>query len=150
MAKAATKTRTRVDEDTAAASAASSGSGLNADAARKARAETPVTGRWATIRIFDEEDGGEAREEIINISLMNPPGMPPDGSGLEDEDRNGVYTNEAGEKYRFEEIPATPIMGMRRGGQFQPAGDWGWRDAEDFAAHGSPAGPGVTRIGDMR
>jgi hypothetical protein len=110
---------------------------------REARLARTASGRIATIRAFGAEDGDkDPREEVINIGQFEP-GHRPDLGDLEAEG------NKHADAYSVEEVPEGVLIGMRRGGSFNTVAGFGWRDAEDFAAHGSPAGQGAARLEDM-
>lgn len=93
-------------------------------------------GRWAVIM---KVDGRDAREEVIDIKQMAPGSKPEIDA-----------ENEHPENYAIEQVPDSVIIGMRRGGKFEAAGGFGWRDAEDKAARGNPIGAGQTRIADAK
>lgn len=113
--------------------------------ATKAKAETTKhepalskfsPGRWAIIM---KVDGRDAREEVIDIKQMALGAKP-----------ELAADNENPDNYAIEQVPDSVIIGMRRGGKFEAAGGFGWRDAEDKAARGNPIGAGQTRIADAK
>jgi hypothetical protein len=96
-------------------------------------------GRWAVIM---KVEGKDSREEVIDIKQMAP-GAKPSLYGLADTDDKNTGN------YSVEQIPDGVIIGMRRGGEFESADGFGWRDAEDKAARGGPIGSGAVRLADV-
>lgn len=122
----------------------SSQEALSVRANTEARADVKGSNRWATIKEIDEAfDPKDPRVEVINISLMEG-GTPPEPGELADE------SNENAGKYSYQRVAGGVIIGMRRGGPFESVDGFGWRDAEDKAAHGNPVGGGATRLADTR
>lgn len=93
-------------------------------------------GRWAIIMKVDDRD---SREEVIDIKQMAPGAKP-----------ELAADNQNPDNYAIEQVPDSVIIGMRRGGKFEAADGFGWRDAEDKAARGSPIGAGQTRLTDAK
>lgn len=86
--------------------------------------------RWAvTMKLTCEDDGKEAREEVISVHNMEGE-SPPD---IE------IFRGSAGAKSRKEHIDKYDIVrvshgvqvGMVRGGQFGQVDDFGWKEASD-------------------
>jgi hypothetical protein len=98
-------------------------------------------GRVATIKTMDDQFDKDKRDEILNISQLEP-GAELDTSFLEEMDEA-----ERG-KYSFENISGGPIIGMRRGGKYMAVDGFGFRDEADFVSRGSPVGRGATRLKD--
>ena len=108
-----------------------------------ARSKAVATNRWATLKETDGIFDSDARKEVINISIMDP-NMPPDTNP--DLAKEG---NESGAKYTVQQVGPGVTIGMREGGEFESTDGFGWKDAMDKAAHGSPAGAGATRLADV-
>jgi hypothetical protein len=96
-------------------------------------AKTPTSepvepGRWAIIQRFEQgEDQFGAREQIVSVSLMSPPGKAPDMPGVRERDRRGNPTN-ARDKYSAEQVPSAVVVGMIRGGSINAVGGFGFPD----------------------
>lgn len=105
----------------------------------KAQADVSATNRWATIKHIDEAFDKDARDEVINISLMEG-GVPPHPNELAEDG------NENAEHYAYQKVAEGVIIGMRRGGEYESVDGFGWKDAADKAAHGNPVGAGSTRV----
>jgi hypothetical protein len=108
-----------------------------------ARAGAVATNRWATLKETDGIFDKDPRKEVINISIMEagPPEVDPELA------KDG---NEHADKYSYQQVGPGVMIGMREGGSFESVDGFGWKDAADKAAHGSPAGPGTARIADMQ
>jgi hypothetical protein len=111
----------------------------NADA----RSAAYATNRWATIKDVDETFDHDPRREVINISLMEN-GPPEVSADLADE------RNEEKDRYSYQQVGPGVMIGMREGGEFEGVDGFGWKDADDKAAHGNPNGAGATRMAQPR
>lgn len=122
----------------------SMGTAISGQAIIEARAKVVADNRWATLKQVDEAfDKGNGRKEVINISIMDP-NMPPEINPdlLADGHEQGV-------KYSVQQVAGGVMIGMREGGSFESVDGFGWKDAADKAAHGSPLGAGATRLADV-
>ncbi|WP_024337993.1 hypothetical protein [Bradyrhizobium japonicum] len=108
-----------------------------------ARAAAVATNRWATLKETDGIFDKDPRKEVINISIME--NGPPEVDGS-----LAAEGNENAEKYTYQQVGPGVMIGMREGGEFESVDGFGWRDAEDKAAHGNPAGQGAARLADMQ
>jgi hypothetical protein len=108
-------------------------------------AERVEEGRWAIIKSFDEDSVGGAREEVINICIMNPPGAPPEMPSISETDRRGNEST-AGEEYSAEQVPGGVMIGMVRGGPEDAVGGFGF--PEGSGGKGDRFGPGAVRLAD--
>lgn len=111
--------------------------------AAKQRSETVATNRWAILKETDGKFDKDARKEVINICIMDPNWPPEINPELVEEG------NKMGETYTVQQVGAGVTIGMREGGEFESADGFGWKDAADKAAHGSPVGAGATRLSDV-
>lgn len=116
---------------------------MSIGAAAKQRSETVATNRWAILKETDGKFDKDARKEVINICIMDPNWPPEINPELVEEG------NKMGETYSVQQIGAGVTIGMREGGEFESADGFGWKDAADKAAHGSPVGAGATRLSDV-
>lgn len=108
-----------------------------------ARAAAVATNRWATLKETDGIFDKDPRKEVINISIMEN-GPPEVDAEL------AAEGNENADKYTYQQVGPGVMIGMREGGEFESVDGFGWRDAEDKAAHGNPAGQGAARLADMQ
>lgn len=143
MAKKSVAKRTASAKSKAAEpkSTKSSQSALSVADNVKAYEDVSTSNRWATIKKTDGTFDKDAREEVINISLMEG-GVPPAPNELAEKG------NEHADTYSFQKVAGGVIIGMRRGGPFESVDGFGWKDAADKAAHGNPVGAGSTRVVD--
>lgn len=109
-----------------------------------ARSAAVATNRWATLKETDGIFDKDPRKVVMNISLME--NGPPEVDG----DLAKEGNEEAADKYTYQQVGPGVMIGMREGGEFESADGFGWKDAADKAAHGSPNGPGAARISDMK
>jgi hypothetical protein len=109
----------------------------------KLRSETVATNRWAILKETDGVFDKDARKEVINICIMDPNWPPEINPELAEEG------NKHGDTYTVQQVGAGVTIGMREGGVFESADGFGWKDAADKAAHGSPVGAGATRLSDV-
>lgn len=123
------------------ASTTSSQSAISVADNVKAYQDVSTSNRWATIKQTDGTFDKDAREEVINISLMDG-GVPPGANELANEG------NDNAQHYSYQRVAAGVTIGMRRGGPFESVDGFGWKDAADKAAHGSPVGSGSTRVAE--
>lgn len=133
----------RTDPAPATGSTKSANKPLSIKENADARSKVAATNRWATIKHVDEAfDKGNSRDEVINISIME------NGPPEVDEDL-AAEGNKAAERYSYQQVGPGVVIGMRAGGEYLSADGFGWRDVEDYRAHGSPAGAGSARLRDM-
>lgn len=80
-------------------------------------------GRWATIELIEAGSDIEwriDREQVINISMTNPPERPPELPGL------AGAGEDITDRYFLERVPEGVKIGMVRGGSIEAVGGFGY------------------------